>query len=123
MKTPIRSLAFTLLLSLSACAPAPESGPVVLAASSLTEALEDVADAWQAQGHPRPVLSFAASSVLARQVEAGAPADLFISADVPWMDFLAANKLIVPGTRTNFLTNTLVLVAPRAQPLDRKSVV
>jgi molybdate transport system substrate-binding protein len=94
----------------------PVRGPLVLAAASLQESLTAAADAWAAKGHPRPVLSFAASSVLARQVEAGAPADLFLSADEPWMDFLAANKLIVPGTRTGFLTNTLVLVAPRAQP-------
>jgi molybdate transport system substrate-binding protein len=94
----------------------PAKGPLVLAAASLQESLTAAAEAWAAKGHPRPVLSFAASSVLARQVEAGAPADLFISADVPWMDFLAANKLIVPGTRASFLTNTLVLVAPRAQP-------
>ncbi|HPU15690.1 MAG TPA: molybdate ABC transporter substrate-binding protein [Polymorphobacter sp.] len=91
-------------------------GPLVLAAASLQESLTAAADAWAAQGNPRPVLSFAASSVLARQIDAGAPADMFISADEQWMDFLEGKKRIVPGTRTGFLTNTLVLVAPSARP-------
>jgi molybdate transport system substrate-binding protein len=94
----------------------PVRGPLVLAAASLQESLTAAADAWTAKGNLRPVLSFAASSVLARQIDAGAPADLFLSADEPWMDFLAARKLTVPGTRTSFLNNTLVLVAPKAQP-------
>lgn len=94
----------------------PVRGPLVLAAASLQESLMAAADAWAAKGNPRPVLSFAASSVLARQIDAGAPADLFVSADEQWMDFLAGQKRIVPGTRANFLTNTLVLVAPKARP-------
>ncbi|WP_424022199.1 molybdate ABC transporter substrate-binding protein [Polymorphobacter arshaanensis] len=106
-------------LSAFAAAPAiaqPAKGPLVLAAASLQESLTAAADAWAAKGNPRPVLSFAASSVLARQIDAGAPADLFISADEQWMDYLAGRQLIAPGTRTNFLTNTLVLVAPTSQP-------
>lgn len=87
--------------------------PLVLAASSLQESLNAAADAWAARGHPRPRISFAGSSALARQVEAGAPADLFISADEQWMDELAARKLIRPGTRVSFLRNRLVLIAPR----------
>ena len=89
-----------------------EKGPLVLAAASLQESLTAAADAWAAKGHPHPVISFAASSALARQVEAGAPADLFISADEPWMDELATKGLIVPETRKSFLANALVLVAP-----------
>jgi molybdate transport system substrate-binding protein len=89
-------------------------GPLVLAAASLQESLNAAADAWAAGGHPRPVLSFAASSALARQVEAGAPADLFVSADEEWMDYLAQRNLIRPRTRVSFLTNQLVLVAPAA---------
>jgi molybdate transport system substrate-binding protein len=88
--------------------------PLVLAAASLQEAMTAAADRWAAAGHPRPVVSFAASSVLARQIAAGAPADLFVSADEPWMDDLAKRGLIVPATRTPFLRNTLVLVAPAA---------
>jgi molybdate transport system substrate-binding protein len=91
---------------------AQSNGPLVLAAASLQESLNAVADRWAAKGHPRPVLSFAASSALARQVEAGARADLFISADEQWMDYLAGKKLLKAGTRVSFLTNSLVLVAP-----------
>ncbi len=92
-------------------------GPLILAAASLQEALTAAADAYAATGQPRPVLSFAASSALARQIENGAPADLFVSADEAWMDALAARNLLRPGTRTSFLTNGLVLIAPAAQPL------
>jgi molybdate transport system substrate-binding protein len=94
-------------------APQPH-GPVVLAAASLQESLTAAADRWTAKGHPRPVLSFAASSALARQIEAGAPADLFICADEEWMNYLAAKRRTKPGTRTAFLANSLVLVAPAA---------
>jgi molybdate transport system substrate-binding protein len=87
-------------------------GPVVLAAASLTETLNAAADAWAKKGHPRPVLSFAASSVLARQVDAGAPADIFISADEEWMDYLAKKNAIRPQARADLLSNSVVLVAP-----------
>lgn len=98
---------------LAACGPAAGPQPlVVLAASSLQEALEAEADTWQAQGHPRPVLSFAASSALARQVESGAPADLFLSADEKWMDTVEQAGALKPGTRQDLLTNGIVLIAP-----------
>jgi molybdate transport system substrate-binding protein len=87
-------------------------GPVVLAAASMQEAMTAAADAWTARGHPRPVLSFAASSALARQVEAGAPADLFLSADEEWMDDVARRGLLAPGSRATLAGNRLVLVAP-----------
>ena len=90
--------------------------PLVLAAASLQEALNAAADGWARRGHPRPVLSFAASSALARQVDAGAPADLFIAADEEWMDHLAGAGLLKPGSRADFAGNALVLVAPAAQP-------
>ena len=75
------------------------------------------ADAWAARGHVRPILSFAASSALARQIGSGAPADLFISADEPWMDDVAKRGLVRPGTRVSFLANRLVLVAPAGRPV------
>ena len=108
-----------LLLGLAAVSPANAAarGALVLAAASLQESLTEAANAYAAQGHPKPVLSFAASSALARQVDAGAPADLFISADEPWMDFLANKGLLKKGTRTSFLRNRLVLIAPASQPL------
>lgn len=93
---------------------AQERGPVVLAAASLQESLTEAANLWAAQGHAKPVLSFAASSALARQVIAGAPADLFLSADEEWMDAVAKAGLLRPRTRTTLLGNRLVLIAPAA---------
>lgn len=114
----LRSLLAALALCCAAALPAQTpKGPLVLAAASLQEALTAAADAYATRGHPRPVLAFAASSALARQIDAGAPADLFIAADVEWMDFVAARRLVRPGTRVSFLTNRLVLVAPTLQPL------
>lgn len=89
-------------------------GPLVLAAASMQEALTDAANRWTATGHARPVLSFAASSALARQVEAGARADLFVSADEEWMDYLQNKGLLHTGTRARLTGNRLVLVAPAA---------
>lgn len=109
------ALAVALLAPLPVSAQAP--GPVVLAAASLQEALGSAAQAWAAKGHAPPVLSFAASSALARQIEAGAPADLFVSADREWMDALAAKGLLARGTRRVLAVNALVIVAPRGSPL------
>lgn len=97
-------------------AQAASRGPLVLAAASLNEALSEAGKAWAAQRHPRPILSFAGSSALARQVDAGAPADLFISADAAWMDHVAARNLIRPASRVRFLSNRLVLIAPASSP-------
>lgn len=103
--------------SVTAPAKPPSRGPLVLAAASLQEAMTAAAHAWAAQGHAEPVLSFAASSALARQIAAGAPADLFVSADQAWMDDIAAKGLIVPGTRAPFLGNRLVIVAAAGNPV------
>ncbi len=105
-------------LLVTACSqPAPDAGPVVLAASSMQEALEAAADAWAARGEARPVLSFAATSALARQVEAGAPGDLLVSADEDWMDRIEAAGLIAPESRHDLAGNALVLVAPAGAPV------
>ncbi|WP_375288666.1 molybdate ABC transporter substrate-binding protein [Sphingomonas sp.] len=93
-------------------AEAQRKGPLVLAAASLQESMTAAADAWAKQGHPRPVISFAASSALARQVQAGGAADLFASADQEWMDVLDKAGLLAPGTRATFLGNRLVVVQP-----------
>ncbi|TGX55635.1 molybdate ABC transporter substrate-binding protein [Sphingomonas gei] len=95
---------------------AAQRGPLVLAAASLQESLNTAADAWARLGHARPVLSFAASSALARQVAAGAAADLFISADEPWMDDVQRRGLIAPGSRANLVGNRLVVVQPSTAP-------
>ena len=86
----------------------------MLAASSLQEALQAEADAWAKQDHPQPVISFAASSALARQIESGAPADLFLSADEEWMDAADKAGALRKGTRRDLLGNSIVLVAPKA---------
>ena len=106
------AVAAVALLACACAGPKEGKGPLVLAAASLQDALTEAADDWSAQGHPKPVLSFASTSALARQVEAGAPADLFVSADEEWMDTLEKDARIKPQTRMTFLTNRLVLVAP-----------
>src|SRR5262249_42461411 len=90
----------------------------VFAASSLTDALNELGRAYAATGHPAPVFNYASSSVLARQSDRGARADLFISADEPWMDYLAERRLIVTSSRVSFLSNRLVLVSPADRPLN-----
>lgn len=107
------------LLALFGALPAraQSAAPVVLAAASLQEALGEAADAWARQRHPRPVLSFAGSSALARQVEAGAPADLFISADEAWMDHIDQRGLLASGSRRVIAGNRLVLIAPLDSPV------
>lgn len=91
-------------------------GPTVFAAASLTDAMRALGEAWRAKGHPAPRFAFAASSALARQMEQGAPADLFASADEPWMDYVQQRGLIVDDTRVSPLANSLVLVAPADSP-------
>lgn len=108
-----RALALLLLLSL---ATARAGEPVrVFAAASLAPALTEIAGHWQRAGHPAPVLAFGGSAALAKQVAAGAPADLFASADRRWMDYLDERRRLVAGSRREWLTNTLVLIAPRGR--------
>jgi molybdate transport system substrate-binding protein len=85
---------------------------VVFAAASLTEALDAVDGAFTAQTHILVKASYAASSVLAKQIEAGAPADVFFSADRAWMDHAEQHGALRAGTRRDVLGNDLVLVAP-----------
>lgn len=101
------------LAALSLAAPARAETPVtVFAAASLADALRALGQDWVARGNPAPRFSFAASSALARQIEQGAPADLFLSADEPWMDYLQARNLILAETRRSPVGNALVLIAP-----------
>lgn len=87
-------------------------GLIVFAAASLTNAMGDIAPLWQAAGHAPLKQSFASSSTLARQIESGAPANLFASADIKWMDYLDQKHLIAAGTRVDLLRNDLVLIVP-----------
>jgi molybdate transport system substrate-binding protein len=89
----------------------------VFAAASLTDAMKDVSALWVQAGHPPLRTSFASSSILARQVEQGAPANLFASADEKWMNYLAEKDLIASDTRQDLLGNDLVLVVPADKPL------
>jgi molybdate transport system substrate-binding protein len=84
---------------------------IVFAAASLKNALDDTNTAFTKATGTRVVASYAASSALAKQIEQGAPADIFISADLQWMDYLAERKLIKAETRVNLLGNKLVLIA------------
>jgi molybdate transport system substrate-binding protein len=122
------ALAVVAGFALVACSPKEETAPAqpaavpeasarIFAAASLTDVLKTIGDAYAADGHPSPVINFAASSELARQIEQGAEADVFISADEAWMDYLAERNLIDPATRATLLTNTLVLVAPADKPI------
>ncbi|CAN1554227.1 ModA ABC-type molybdate transport system, periplasmic component [Rhabdaerophilaceae bacterium] len=87
---------------------------LIFAAASFKHALDDIALLWQTvTGHAPPRLSYAASNALARQIERGAPADIFVSADTDWMDYLAAQNALRAGTRSNLASNRLVLIAPR----------
>jgi molybdate transport system substrate-binding protein len=111
--------AFRAIPALVFLAAAPELAAAtvtVFAAASLKEALDENAKAYKSKTDDRIVVSYAASSALARQIEAGAPADLFISADRDWMDFLEQRRLIKSGTRQNLVGNRLVLIAPSGSP-------
>lgn len=112
-------LALLTALLLGAAAPAARAaaaGPPldIFAAASLRDALHEIDALWVDAGHPAPRLSFGGSGALAHQIEAGAPADLFLSADTKWMDALATAGLLAPGTRVTVTANTLVLVEPAA---------
>ncbi len=96
-------------------------GPVrVYAAASLTGAMGEIATAWEKDGHPRATLVFAASSSLAKQIENGAPADVFASADRKWMDYLDQRRKIDGASKVELLGNELVLIAPRGKAVAVK---
>lgn len=102
-------------------APAKDTPSItVFAAASLTNALEEVSKGFTEAGGAPVKLSFAASSVLARQIESGAQADVFVSADLEWMDYLEQRKLIQTASRKNLLGNRLVLIAPAASTTTLK---
>ncbi|HEY6241055.1 MAG TPA: molybdate ABC transporter substrate-binding protein [Burkholderiales bacterium] len=105
----------TLLTSISAVFlpwPTRAAELTVFAAVSVKDALDESIRGFEPAAGHRIVASYGASQALAKQIENGAPADLFISADLDWMDYAAERKLIVPGSRINLLGNRLVLIAP-----------
>jgi molybdate transport system substrate-binding protein len=102
------------LLACLACAVSHADTLTVFAAASLKEALDAAVKPFEASSGHHVVVSYAGSNVLARQIEAGAPAVIFISADTDWVDEVEKRGLTLPGTRRNLLTNDLVLIAPAA---------
>lgn len=111
-------------LALGAGAPAlAQARPVtVFAAASLTDALQQIGEAYRKKTGQEVRFSFTSSSTLARQIEAGAPAEVFVSADKEWMDYVQGKGLIQADTRSDLLGNRLVLIAPKASSVRLKIV-
>jgi molybdate transport system substrate-binding protein len=93
---------------------------LIFAAASMQTALDEIAPALEKATDLHPKFSYAASSTLAKQIERGAPAEIFISADLDWMDYVETRNLIKKDSRVNFVGNTLVLIAPARQPVSLK---
>ena len=94
----------------------------VFAAASMKNALDDVDTAFTKNTGIKVVASYAASSALIKQIENGAPADVFVSADLDWMDYGAQHKLIKDDTRVNLLGNRLVLIAPKDSKIGNVTI-
>src|SRR3954471_23196873 len=92
------------------------------AAASMKNAVDDINAAFTKATGIKVVASYAASSALAKQIESGAPADVFASADLEWMDYVAGKKLIQDGTRANLLGNRLVLIAPKDSKIGNVTI-
>jgi molybdate transport system substrate-binding protein len=115
--------AFAILCGLtSPPASAQDKSLTVFAAASMKNALDDVDAAFTAKTGVKVSASYAASSVLAKQIEQGAPADIFMSADTDWMDYATAKKAINEATRTNLLGNSIVLIAPKDSKIDKVTI-
>lgn len=114
-------LAGLVAIALAGPVPAPAAeAPTVFAAASLKNALDEIAGRYAQEGKPAPKVSYAASNTLAKQIEQGAPADLFFSADLDWMDYLAKKDLIQPDSRVSLLANSIVLIAPKEAKVEVK---
>jgi molybdate transport system substrate-binding protein len=114
----LSTLAFAVTLAaLPAWAQDAPVSATVFAAASMKNALDDIIAAYGRNTGRKVVASYAASSALAKQIEVGAPADVFISADQEWMDYVAQKKLVAPKSRFNLLGNRLVLIAPKDSKL------
>jgi molybdate transport system substrate-binding protein len=115
--------AFTILCGLaSSPALAQDKTLTVFAAASMKNALDDIDAAYTAKTGVKIVVSYAASSALAKQIEQGAPADVFVSADTDWMDYAVGKKNINEPTRVNLLGNSIVLIAPKDSRIDSVAI-
>jgi molybdate transport system substrate-binding protein len=112
------------ILSGSAHSPAlaQDKSLTVFAAASMKNALHDIDAAYTAKTGVKVVASYAASSALARQIEQGAPADVFVSADTDWMDYAITRKTVNEPTRVNLLGNSIVLIAPKDSRIDNVAI-
>ena len=115
-----RALCLAMLVALTPVAAMAGEDVTVYAAASLTNALTELKKSYERSHDVTIRTSFAGSSTLAKQIEAGAPAQLFASADTQWMDYLQKRGLLKEGSRRDLLGNTLVLVAPKGAPLRLK---
>ncbi|MGZ5905577.1 MAG: molybdate ABC transporter substrate-binding protein [Reyranella sp.] len=119
-----RPLLALLLLLGSAASPsfADDKSLTVFAAASMKNALDEIDAAFTAKSGIKVAASYAASSMLAKQIEQGAPADIFVSADTDWMDYATAKKTINDTTRVNLLGNSIVLIAPKDSSIDHVTI-
>jgi molybdate transport system substrate-binding protein len=101
---------------------AQDNNLTVFAAASMKNALDDIDAAYTAKTGIKIVASYAASSALAKQIEQGAPADVFMSADTDWMDYAISKKTIQESTRVNLLGNSIVLIAPKDSTIDHVAI-
>lgn len=103
-------------------AEAQDKSLTVFAAASMKNALDEADAAYTAKSGVKISVSYAASSALAKQIEQGAPADIFISADTAWMDYSIKNKSINESTRVDLLGNAIVLIAPKDSKIENVSI-
>jgi molybdate transport system substrate-binding protein len=103
-------------------AQAQDKSLTVFAAASMKNALDDIDAAFTAKTGVKVAASYAASSTLAKQIEQGAPADIFLSADTDWMDYATGKKNINEQTRVNLLGNSIVLIAPKDSKIDNVTI-
>jgi len=115
---------FTALVMLAGLSPASAEDKTitVFAAASMKNALDEVNAAYTAKTGIKFSVSYAASSVLARQIEQGAPADVFVSADTDWMDYATSKKTINESSRVNLLGNSIVLIAPKDSAINNVTI-
>jgi molybdate transport system substrate-binding protein len=128
MERPMNRLAGLLvafavsLAAIPAPAAAQDKSLTVFAAASMKNALDEIDAAYTAKTGVRITVSYAASSALAKQIEQGAPADVFISADTDWMDYAIGKKTINESSRVNLLGNSIVLIAPKDSKVDNVAI-
>ena len=120
----IQRLACLLIFGLLAGArpAAAQDSVTIFAAASLKNAIDDINAAFTRQTGVKTVVSYAATSALMKQIEQGAPADVFLSADLKWMDYGLGKKLVQPAARVDLLGNKLVLIAPKDSKLDKVKI-